>query len=69
MFETTLKLKCILSDGTKAVYEYNGIKSAVRIKGKYKSFMRTYGVKRTKDEAIALVAQWESENPLQYKTR
>ncbi len=51
------------------VYEYNAIKSAVKIKGVYKSFMRTYGQKRTKKEAIDLVAKWEEKNPLMYKTR
>lgn len=64
MFETFHKMT--VKD---VVYEYPAIKSAVRVKGKYYSFMRTYGVKRTKAEAIALVAEWEANNPLKYKKR
>lgn len=64
MFETIHRLKV-----KNEIYEYNAIRSAVRVKGKYKSFMRIYGITRTKDEAILLVKAWEELNPLQYKKR
>lgn len=57
------------------IYESNLIKSAVRVKtegkgtGKYLSFARSYGNKRTKEEAIRLVKEWEDKHPHQYKVR
>lgn len=51
------------------IYEYPSIKSAIRGLDGYKSILRTYGGKRTKEEAIELVKQWEKENPHQYKKR
>lgn len=66
MYETTHRV--IKND---KVYEYPAIKSAIRgtgIRG-YKSFMRIYGINRTKEEAIRLVQLWENENPHQYKKR
>jgi len=69
VYETTHKQTILNPFGESVSYEYPAIKSAVRIRGVYKSFMRTYGTKRTKEQAIELVAAWELENPLLYKTR
>ncbi|PKF60990.1 hypothetical protein CW745_11795 [Psychromonas sp. psych-6C06] len=57
MYETIHVIKVGNKD-----YMYDAIKSAVRKNGKVTTFMRTYGEKRTKEEAIALVLQWEKEN-------
>ena len=44
-------------------YFYPTIKAAVRVNGKHKTFMRTYGGKRTKAEAIKLVVAWYNAQP------
>ncbi len=57
MYETIHVIKVGKKD-----YMYDAIKSAVRKDKKVITFMRTYGEKRTKEEAIELVSQWEQEN-------
>lgn len=42
-------------------YEYPCFKSATRIGGKYLSIRRTYGLKRTEEEAKRLVLEWEQK--------
>ena len=44
------------------VYEYPAIRASTNKGGRYICFMRTYGVKRTREEAIILVDAWEKEN-------
>ena len=58
MFHTT---HTIVSKYGKA-YTYPAYKSAKRINGKHRTFMRTYGVKRTAEEAKLLVKQWENSH-------
>ena len=50
-------------------YSYDAMRSAIKINGVYKSFMRTYGLKRTREDAVKLVDAWERKNPLKYKVR
>ena len=49
------------------LYEYPAIKSATKVKNKYISIMRTYGNKRTKQEAIELVKAWELEHMYRHR--
>ena len=64
MYEITHKLT--IKD---VEYTYDAMKSAIRVKGQYKSFMRVFGIKRTKAQAIELVLAWEEKHPLKYKNR